>query len=176
MRQPPGQPQENEEARTVEAGFSFRSFSREGRYADLGHLLPMLTSGQRWNPVYRPFLLGRPATCSLSQRRKVCNDLKCRPAGISGGSAGLAQRISEETEPQFPCRGKTAPIKTIFEPWQLRECLDNARQTEPFDPADYDDEETEPLPGQSWCGTTSMTTMQRCGAEVTGPSSASLPG
>ena len=30
-----------------------------------------------------------------------------------------------------------AEIKTIFEPWQLRECLDKARQTEPFDPALY---------------------------------------
>ena len=28
-----------------------------------------------------------------------------------------------------------AEIKTIFEPWQLRECLDKARQTEPFDPS-----------------------------------------
>ncbi len=28
-----------------------------------------------------------------------------------------------------------AEIKTIFEPWQLRECLDRARQTEPFDPS-----------------------------------------
>jgi hypothetical protein len=27
-----------------------------------------------------------------------------------------------------------AEIKTIFEPWQLRECLDKARETEPFDP------------------------------------------
>ena len=27
-----------------------------------------------------------------------------------------------------------AEIKTIFEPWQLRECLEKARQTEPFDP------------------------------------------
>jgi len=34
-----------------------------------------------------------------------------------------------------------AEIKTIFEPWQLRECLDKARQTEPFDPALYEAEE-----------------------------------
>ncbi|MEI8373329.1 MAG: hypothetical protein WCJ35_10915 [Planctomycetota bacterium] len=32
-------------------------------------------------------------------------------------------------------------IQTIFEPWQLRECLDKARQTEPFDPALYEPEE-----------------------------------
>lgn len=34
-----------------------------------------------------------------------------------------------------------AEIKTIFEPWQLRECLEQARQTEAFNSADYMDEE-----------------------------------
>ncbi len=34
-------------------------------------------------------------------------------------------------------------IKTIFEPWQLRECLENARQTEPFDPSLF-----EPMPSR----------------------------
>ena len=34
-----------------------------------------------------------------------------------------------------------AEIKTIFEPWQLRECLERARQTEPFDPSDYEPDE-----------------------------------
>jgi len=34
-----------------------------------------------------------------------------------------------------------AEIKTIFEPWQLRECLEQARQTEPFDPTLCDDPE-----------------------------------
>ena len=33
-------------------------------------------------------------------------------------------------------------IKKIFEPWQLAEYLETARQTEPFDPSIYDDEET----------------------------------
>ena len=32
-----------------------------------------------------------------------------------------------------------AEIKDIFEPWQLVEYLDKARQREPFDPADYDE-------------------------------------
>jgi hypothetical protein len=36
-----------------------------------------------------------------------------------------------------------AGIKTIFEPWQLVECLETARQTEPFDPGDYEDEDPE---------------------------------
>lgn len=34
-----------------------------------------------------------------------------------------------------------ARIKRIFESWQLAECLDQARQTERFDPSDYDDPE-----------------------------------
>ena len=32
-----------------------------------------------------------------------------------------------------------AEIKIIFEPWQLAQCLENARQTERFDPNYYDD-------------------------------------
>jgi len=36
-----------------------------------------------------------------------------------------------------------AEIKTIFEPWQLAECLATARQTEPFDPDIYEDEDPE---------------------------------
>jgi hypothetical protein len=34
-----------------------------------------------------------------------------------------------------------AEIKTIFDPWQLRECLENARLTKLFDPSYDDDEE-----------------------------------
>ena len=34
-----------------------------------------------------------------------------------------------------------AEIKTIFERWQLAKYLETARQTEPFDPDDYDDAE-----------------------------------
>ena len=34
-----------------------------------------------------------------------------------------------------------AEIKCVFEPWQLAEYLDKARQTEPFDAEDYDDPE-----------------------------------
>jgi len=36
-----------------------------------------------------------------------------------------------------------AEIKTIFEPWQLAEYLETARQSEPFDPSIYDDEDEE---------------------------------
>jgi hypothetical protein len=36
-----------------------------------------------------------------------------------------------------------AEVMTIFERWQLAEYLETARQTEPFDPDDYVDEEPE---------------------------------
>ncbi len=34
-------------------------------------------------------------------------------------------------------------IKTIFETWLLAEYLETARQSEPFDPSDYEDEDVE---------------------------------
>ncbi|MCY2953574.1 MAG: hypothetical protein NTU53_16585 [Planctomycetota bacterium] len=36
-----------------------------------------------------------------------------------------------------------AEIKRIFEPWQLAECLEQARQTEPFDPSNYEGNDPE---------------------------------
>lgn len=42
-------------------------------------------------------------------------------------------------QPRIPAF--VAEIKRIFEPWQLSEFLETARQTEPFDPSLYDDEE-----------------------------------
>ena len=36
-----------------------------------------------------------------------------------------------------------AKIKTIFERWQLAEYLEKARQSEPFDPSVYEDEDAE---------------------------------
>ena len=52
-----------------------------------------------------------------------------------------------ETDADF--RGEipafVAEIKTIFERWQLAQYLETARETEPFDPTLYeDDDETEP--------------------------------
>ena len=52
-----------------------------------------------------------------------------------------------ETNPKFrdeiPAFG--FEIKSIFEPWQLAQYLETARETEPFDPALFeDDEETDP--------------------------------
>ena len=38
-----------------------------------------------------------------------------------------------------------AEIKEMFEPWQLAEYLEKARASEPFDPADYEDEDEETI-------------------------------
>jgi hypothetical protein len=38
-----------------------------------------------------------------------------------------------------------AEIKRLFEPWQLAECLEKARQTEPFDPSIYEDDDPEDI-------------------------------
>jgi hypothetical protein len=38
-----------------------------------------------------------------------------------------------------------AEIKTIFEPWQLAEYLETARQSEPFDPSLYESDEDEDI-------------------------------
>ncbi len=51
-----------------------------------------------------------------------------------------------------------AEIKTIFEPWQRRECLGRARQTEPFDPDDYDDIEEREMERHS--------DIRRCAADL----------
>jgi len=52
-----------------------------------------------------------------------------------------------------------AEIKTIFEPWQLAECLETARVTEQFDPDDYDDAETVEMEQHS--------DVRRCAADLT---------
>src|SRR5215208_5227516 len=50
-----------------------------------------------------------------------------------------------ETDPGFreEIPAFVAEIRTIFEPWQLAECLETARQSEPFDPSVYEDEDPE---------------------------------
>src|SRR4051794_37127560 len=50
-----------------------------------------------------------------------------------------------ETHPDFRAEVPTfaAEIKTIFEPWQLAESLETVRQSEPFDPNLYEDEDPE---------------------------------
>ena len=51
-----------------------------------------------------------------------------------------------------------AEIKTLFESWQLAEYLKTARETEPFDPADYEDDEEAELERQS--------DIRRCAADL----------
>ena len=50
-----------------------------------------------------------------------------------------------ETDAEFRAEvpAFVAEIKTIFEPWKLAEHLETARQSEPFDPSDYEDEDLE---------------------------------
>jgi hypothetical protein len=48
-----------------------------------------------------------------------------------------------ETNPEFRAEvpAFAAEVKAIFEPWQLAEYLETARQSEPFDPDLYDEED-----------------------------------
>jgi hypothetical protein len=52
-----------------------------------------------------------------------------------------------ETHPDFRAEvpAFAAEVKTIFERWQLAEYLEIARQTEPFDPGLYEDEDPEDI-------------------------------
>ena len=52
-----------------------------------------------------------------------------------------------ETDPAFRAEipSFAAEVKTIFERWQLAEYLETARQTEPFDPGIYEDEDPEDI-------------------------------
>ena len=52
-----------------------------------------------------------------------------------------------ETHPDFRSEipAFAAEVKTIFERWQLAEYLETTRQTEPFDPDIYEDEDPEDI-------------------------------
>ena len=52
-----------------------------------------------------------------------------------------------ETHPDFRAEipSFAAEVKTIFERWQLAEYLEIARQTEPFDPGLFEDEDPEDI-------------------------------
>ena len=47
----------------------------------------------------------------------------------------------DDTEFRAELPAFVAEIKTIFEPWQLAEYLEKARESEPFDPSIYDDDD-----------------------------------
>lgn len=51
------------------------------------------------------------------------------------------EAAEDNAEFQAEISSFVAEINSIFEPWQLAEYLETARQTEPFDPSLYDDEE-----------------------------------
>jgi hypothetical protein len=50
-----------------------------------------------------------------------------------------AAEIDAEFRAEIPA--SVAEIKTIFEPWQLAKHLETARQSEPFDPKNYENED-----------------------------------
>jgi hypothetical protein len=52
-----------------------------------------------------------------------------------------------ETHPDFRAEipSFAAEVKVIFERWQLAEYLETARQTEPFDPGIYEDDDPEDI-------------------------------
>jgi hypothetical protein len=52
-----------------------------------------------------------------------------------------------ETDPTFQAKipAFVAEIKRLFEPWQLAECLERARWTEPFDPSICEDADPEDI-------------------------------
>ena len=49
-----------------------------------------------------------------------------------------------ETDGDFRAEipGFVAEIKSIFEPWQVAQCLESARERPPFDPTDYEDDDS----------------------------------
>src|ERR1043166_3847084 len=53
-----------------------------------------------------------------------------------------------------------AETKTIFEPWQLSEYLEKARQTEPFDASVYEDADPEDIEMER------QTDLRRCAADL----------
>jgi len=53
-----------------------------------------------------------------------------------------------------------AEINRLFEPWQLAECLKKVRQTEPFDPSFYKDEDPEVVEIER------KTDLRRCAADL----------
>jgi hypothetical protein len=61
----------------------------------------------------------------------------------------------QEAVPAF-----VAEIKTIFEPWQLAEYLEKARQSEPFDASLYEDEHPEVIEMES------QSDIRRCAADL----------
>jgi hypothetical protein len=51
--------------------------------------------------------------------------------------------VTAETDLRFQTEipAFVAEIKTIFKPWQIKECLKTARQSDPYDPNIYEEED-----------------------------------
>jgi len=60
---------------------------------------------------------------------------------IGGKFINFLEAAENDAEFRAEIPAFVAEIETIFEAWQLAEYLETARQTEPFDPSIYDDEE-----------------------------------
>jgi hypothetical protein len=67
-----------------------------------------------------------------------------------------------ENEPTFRAEipAFVAEIKSIFEPWQLAAYLETARQTAPFDPSIYEDQDPEMIEMER------KTDLRRCAADL----------
>ena len=55
------------------------------------------------------------------------------------------EAAEEDTTFQAELPAFVAEIKSLFEPWQIAECLEKTRQTEPFDPGIYEDDDPEDI-------------------------------
>ncbi len=53
------------------------------------------------------------------------------------------QAAENDAEFRAECPAFVGGIKTIFETWQLAQYVETARESEPFDPNDYEDEDDE---------------------------------
>src|SRR4051794_3398288 len=76
--------------------------------------------------------------------RRIEDDFGVRDAlGYLVGEKFLNLLEAAETHPAFRAEvpAFAAEVRSIFEPWQLAEYLETARQTEPFDPSLYDEDD-----------------------------------
>jgi hypothetical protein len=91
--------QENEEARTREAGFSLQIVSREGRYADPGHLLPMFYKELTVEPgvsALPSWLANQAQSITTSQSPQAFNTPFC-------WNSGRKARLPARREGGQPC-------------------------------------------------------------------------
>jgi len=78
------------------------------------------------------------------------------------GEKFLTYREAAEKDSTFQAQvpAFVGEIKRLFEPWQLAEYLENARQTEPFDPTIYEDADPEEIEMER------QADLRRCAADL----------